>query len=280
VCAAIDRMSAPTSIGSALAVQVNQLSTTEDAWLVSMAPLSKLQPPAGGTAGAGPNPLAMLSKVQQLSGGVKFGANAVLSLQAVSQTDQDAAALATLLKALPAMAQMAGLNGEMASAAALLQNLNVTVDGAVTKISLSIPESQIEQMLQTAHANETHSQVAPQPKTEPAPPSSPAIGPLSVDAAPQRIRIAGTIQKVKLLQQPAPVYPPLAVQARISGVVRLNAILAADGTVKNLTVASGHPLLVPAALEAAKQWVYEPTLLNGKPVEVITQIEVNFALEQ
>jgi protein TonB len=114
---------------------------------------------------------------------------------------------------------------------------------------------------------------------EPAP-SSPAFGPLSIGATPQRIRVGDAVQKVKLLQQPAPVYPPLAVQARISGVVRLNAIIAADGTVKNLTVASGHPLLIPAAMEAAKQWVYEPTLLNGKPVEVITQIEVNFALEQ
>jgi protein TonB len=134
-------------------------------------------------------------------------------------------------------------------------------------------------MQQTAHANEAHSQIAPQPKMEPAP-SSPAFGPLSIGATPQRIRVGGAVQKSKLIQQAPPVYPPLAVQARISGVVRLNAIIGADGTVKNLTVVSGHPLLVPSAMEAAKQWVYQPTLVNGKPVEVVTQLEVNFMLEQ
>ena len=62
--------------------------------------------------------------------------------------------------------------------------------------------------------------------------------------------------------------------------VRLNAILGADGTVQKLTLASGHPLLAPAAMEAVKQWVYAPTLLNGQAVEVATQIEVNFELSQ
>ena len=51
--------------------------------------------------------------------------------------------------------------------------------------------------------------------------------------------------------------------------VQLNAIIAKDGTIQNLKVISGHPLLVPAALEAVKQWVYQPTLLNGEPVEVV-----------
>ena len=72
----------------------------------------------------------------------------------------------------------------------------------------------------------------------------------------------------------------LAKQARIQGVVRLNAIIGKDGTIQNLTVATGHPLLVPAALEAVKQWVYRPTLLNGEAVEVVTQIDVNFTLSQ
>jgi protein TonB len=69
-------------------------------------------------------------------------------------------------------------------------------------------------------------------------------------------------------------------QARISGVVRLHAVIGKDGTVQNLTVSSGHPLLVPSALEAVKQWVYAPTLLNGQAVEVVTQIEVEFTLSQ
>jgi len=279
VRAAIDRKSAPTSISSALAVKVNELSTTEDAWFVSMTPLSQLQPQqAPGGAGAGANPLAMLSNVQQASGGVKFGANVVVSLQAVSQTDQDAATLAAGLKALSGMAQMGGSKGELASAAALLQSLNVTADGKVTKVSLSVPEALIEQMMK-AHANETHSEQASQVQTRPMHPA-PVPGPPTAGAVPQRIRVGASVQQVKLIQQAPPVYPPLAKQARISGVVHLNVIIGKDGTVQNLTVASGHPLLVPAAMEAVKQWVYEPTLLNGRAVEVATQIEVNFALSQ
>ena len=81
------------------------------------------------------------------------------------------------------------------------------------------------------------------------------------------------------MKQPRPIYPPLAKQARIQGVVRLNAIIGKDGTIQNLTVASGHPLLVPAALEAVKQWVYKPTLLNGEPVEVVTSDRREFHFE-
>ena len=62
--------------------------------------------------------------------------------------------------------------------------------------------------------------------------------------------------------------------------MRFNAVIGRDGTIQNLTLASGHPLLVPAATEAVRQWVYQPTLLNGEPVEVVTQIDVNFTLSQ
>jgi periplasmic protein TonB len=99
-------------------------------------------------------------------------------------------------------------------------------------------------------------------------------------ATPQRIRVGGNVQQAKLVRQPKPVYPPLAKQARIQGVVKLNAIISKDGTIQNLSVISGHPLLVPSAMEAVKQWVYAPTLLNGEPVEVVTQIDVNFTLSQ
>jgi protein TonB len=97
---------------------------------------------------------------------------------------------------------------------------------------------------------------------------------------PQRIRVGGNVQQAKLVRQPRPIYPPLAKQARISGVVRLSAVISKNGTIQELQVISGHPLLVPAALEAVKQWVYQPTLLNGEPVEVVTQIDVNFTLSQ
>ena len=88
------------------------------------------------------------------------------------------------------------------------------------------------------------------------------------------------MQQAKLVRQPRPTYPPLAKQARIQGVVRLSAVIAKDGTIQELSVISGHPLLAPAALEAVRQWVYQPTTLNGEPVEVSTQIDVNFTLSQ
>ncbi len=111
------------------------------------------------------------------------------------------------------------------------------------------------------------------PTGAPPPPPPYAAG---QPTTPQRIRVGGTVQQAKLIRQAKPVYPPLARQAGISGHVLLSVILGKDGTIQNLTVAGGHPLLVPAAVEAVKQWVYQPTLLNGEPVEVATQIDVNF----
>jgi protein TonB len=97
---------------------------------------------------------------------------------------------------------------------------------------------------------------------------------------PQRIRVGGNVQAANLINQVRPVYPPLAKQARISGVVELSAIIGKDGRVQDLKVVRGHPLLVQAALDAVKNWVYRPTLLNGEPVEVSTTIDVNFTLSQ
>jgi len=81
-----------------------------------------------------------------------------------------------------------------------------------------------------------------------------------------------------LIRQIPPVYPPLAKQARIQGTVVMNATIARDGTVQNLTMVSGHPLLAQAAMDAVRQWVYQPTLLNGEPVGVETEIDVNYTL--
>jgi protein TonB len=117
------------------------------------------------------------------------------------------------------------------------------------------------------------------PSAAPPPPPPPPVKKEEPKVV-QRIRVGGNVQQALLIKQPRPIYPPLAKQARIQGVVRLNAIIGKDGTIQNLTVASGHPLLVPSALEAVKQWVYKPTLLNGEPVEVVTQIDVNFTLSQ
>jgi TonB family protein len=104
--------------------------------------------------------------------------------------------------------------------------------------------------------------------------------PDAASETPSKIRIGGNVQQTKLVTQPHPTYPADAKAARIQGTVKLQATIGFDGTVKSLEVISGHPLLVPAALDAVKQWVYQPTLLNGNPVEVLTQIDVNFTLSQ
>jgi len=114
------------------------------------------------------------------------------------------------------------------------------------------------------------------------PPTPPPPAPVTVVKTKndQPIRVGGNVQAANLIKKVTPAYPPLAKQARIQGTVRFNAVIGKDGAIQNLTLVSGHPLLVPAATEAVKQWVYKPTLLNGDPVDVITQIDVNFTLSQ
>ncbi len=113
------------------------------------------------------------------------------------------------------------------------------------------------------------------------PKPAPQAPPQRAEAAPPvRLRIGGIVQAAKILRQVTPLYPPLARQARVSGVVRLEAVISREGTVESLHVLSGHPLLAPAALDAVRQWLYRPTLLNGDAVEVLTEIEVNFKLAE
>ena len=114
------------------------------------------------------------------------------------------------------------------------------------------------------------------------PNAAPPPPPPKVEAKPtvQRIRVGGNVQAANLIRKVTPQYPPLAKQARVQGTVRFQAIIGKDGTIQNLQLITGHPLLVPAATEAVKQWLYKPTLLNGEPVEVVTQIDVNFTLSQ
>jgi TonB family protein len=95
---------------------------------------------------------------------------------------------------------------------------------------------------------------------------------------PEAIRVGAGVQEKKLLQKVDPVYPPLAMRARIQGTVRFNVTVGIDGSVRVAQVISGHPLLVPAAREAVMQWKYSPTSLNGRPVEVVTQVDVPFSL--
>lgn len=97
---------------------------------------------------------------------------------------------------------------------------------------------------------------------------------------PKRITVGGNVVAAKKINDIRPTYPPLARQTRIQGTVRLHAIIAKDGSIQQLEVLSGHPLLVQSALDAVKQWRYQPTLLNGEPVEVDTTVDVIFSLNQ
>ena len=97
-------------------------------------------------------------------------------------------------------------------------------------------------------------------------------------ATPQRVRVSQGVAQGLLIHQVKPNYPALARQARIQGQVVLQATIAKDGTIQNLHMIQGHPMLAPAAIDAVKQWRYKPYFLNGEPVEVETQITVNFTL--
>jgi periplasmic protein TonB len=107
-----------------------------------------------------------------------------------------------------------------------------------------------------------------------------SMGPPPPKPVQSRIRQGGSVQAALLVNKVQPVYPPLARQTRISGTVRLHAIISKTGSVESLEVLSGHPLLVRAAMDAVQQWRYKPTLLNGEPVEVDTTIDVIFSLNQ
>ena len=97
-------------------------------------------------------------------------------------------------------------------------------------------------------------------------------------ATPMRVRVSSGVSTGLLIKKVTPTYPQLAKQARIQGQVVLQAEISKEGTIQNLQLISGHPMLAPAAIEAVRQWRYKPYLLNGEPVAVETQVVVNFSL--
>jgi protein TonB len=94
----------------------------------------------------------------------------------------------------------------------------------------------------------------------------------------QAVRVGGQIKEPKKLKNVSPVYPDIAKQARVQGVVILECTISPQGKVTDVKVLRGIPLLDQAAIDAVKQWVYTPTLLNGVPVPVIMTVTVNFKL--
>jgi len=108
--------------------------------------------------------------------------------------------------------------------------------------------------------------------------ASTAIG--VVPGAPAEERIGGQVAEQHLIDHAPPAYPPLARAARIQGDVLLDVTIGEDGTVESIKAVSGHPLLIPAAIDAVKQWRYKPFTVDGKAVRVSTQVKVNFQLDE
>lgn len=149
VKAALDRRSANNSLDPLLAAKINTLSNTEDAWTISIASLSGLFP--GQDKGASQQ-LALFKNIVESSGGVKFGANIQVNAQAVTTDPKDATALSDVIKFVSQLVAMqAGKAPEAANAVALLKTLTVTTDGTLVNIALTIPEADIEGLINTAH---------------------------------------------------------------------------------------------------------------------------------
>ena len=100
----------------------------------------------------------------------------------------------------------------------------------------------------------------------------------NLSGPPGATKIGGNVMAVNLINPVKPIYPPLAKMARQQGTVKFQATISKQGNVEDLMLISGPPLLVQSAMDAVKQWVYKPTLLNGAPVEVVTTVDVNFSL--
>lgn len=105
-----------------------------------------------------------------------------------------------------------------------------------------------------------------------------AVGAVYIPEMP--LRIGGRVQAAKIISRVSPIYPPEALEQNISGTIHLEAIITTKGVVRDIKVLTGVPLLADAAVAAVQQWRYEPTFLNGRPVEVITGIDVNFAIAE
>jgi TonB family protein len=141
------------------------------------------------------------------------------------------------------------------------EHLNLAVDHGAGTIRISLPGVQ-------------------SPGAMPPPPPPPPGAGSAVQSPPAAIRVVGNVAATNLITKVVPVYPLEAKAARIQGTVRFEATIGKDGTVQNLHLIAGPPLLVRAATEAVQQWVYRPTLWNGNPIGVITTVDVNFTLSQ
>lgn len=115
---------------------------------------------------------------------------------------------------------------------------------------------------------------------QPTPDKAGSIVTIMLGTPPQRIRVGGNVQQANLIRKIQPHYPLQAKQEHLQGKVQFRVVIGKDGHVQTVDLISGEPVLAEAAKEAVAQWVYKPTWLNGQPVEVLTQVDVNFTLAQ
>ena len=140
-----------------------------------------------------------------------------------------------------------------------------------------ITKTSLDDLTAAVREVDEHLSVSVQPTTD----KSLANIIISLDAAPpQRIRVGVNVQQANLIHKVQPIYPPQAKQDHVQGKVQFSVLIGKDGHIQTLTLVSGEPVLVNAAKDAVSQWVYKPTLLNGQPVEVLTQVDVHFTLSQ
>jgi len=119
---------------------------------------------------------------------------------------------------------------------------------------------------------------APTAAAPPEPPPTPTPPPVPKFQPREPMRIASSLQRSLLIHQVNPVFPDLARRARIEGTVVVEALISKSGDIDSLRIISGNPLFNQAVIDAVKQWRYQPTILNGEPIDVITTITVNFTL--
>jgi protein TonB len=172
--------------------------------------------------------------------------------------------------------QREAVAGELISPIAVPKDIALVVDepiefpsGVIGGVPGGVPGGVVGGVLGGILSNNARLEMA-------APPPPPPPPPLPAMQMRQPIRVGGNVQEPQIIKLVPPVYPPIAVKARVYGTVVLEATLTAEGNVEQIRVISGHPLLINAAIDCVKQWQYEPTYLNGQPVEIILTAIVAF----
>ena len=177
--------------------------------------------------------------------------------------------------ARPWVERLQPVEGRLFAPAVIPSKAAVIVDEPLSSSGYGVPEGVYSgERIPNIFNDVVRAPLPPAPAPDRAP--APAVNPPPM--APKQVMVGGRVQMARLIHRVEPRYPLLARQMRVSGVVELVGIIATGGHIRELKLLSGNPLLAPAALEAVGQWIYEPTLLNGEPVELIATISVIFRL--